>query len=202
MKREKLSKKNVIWSIVLILGIVLVGVLIYYFLTNWKNGLIKKEPNYTAAEYYKKAVEQVGTSNYTEAEKYLESALKQQDDSSYRNQLAVVKYRLKKYSESIDQYNLLIEAGKDKAFAWNGIGNCYRDLAEQDSGNSAEDFRLAEDAYRKSFEIDPNYVSAYSNLALMLSDSNKKESALEVINLGISKTKDDNLAKIKDMIGG
>ena len=201
MKRGKISRKNIIWMIVLVFAIILVGVCIYYYLTIWKDKLIKGEPNYTAQEYYKRGVDQISSSNYDEAEKYLESALRQQDDSSYRNQLAVVKYKLKKYQEGIDLYHGLIDQGKDAAFSWNGIGNCYRDWAEQDSSQKDNYSKLAEEAYRKSFEIDPNYIAAYSNLALMLSSMGQNETALTVINDGIAKTKDDNLVKIKSMLG-
>ena len=104
--------------------VLLGGVSLLLFLTvRVQQGLLNKPPDYSATEYYSRAQAQVDKGDYAEAENYLEQALLKQNDDSFRNQLAVVKYRLKKYQEAIDQYRLLLTAGKDPAFCWNGIGN-------------------------------------------------------------------------------
>lgn len=176
-----------------------VGFLLYSALGIQKN-LFRSEPSYTATQLYSKALEQTDKGDYDEAERYLEEALQKEESSTYRNKLAVVKYRLKKYEEAIEQYRKLIDQDKDPAFAWNGIGNAYRDWASQDSAQSDNYLREAEAAYRRVMQIDAGYAAAYSNLALLLANQGKREEALTVINEGIAKTNREELQTIKNRL--
>jgi tetratricopeptide (TPR) repeat protein len=178
-----------------------VGILLWGVLQSQRLAL-SEEPAYTATELYAKAVEQAGAGEYALAEKYLESALTKQDDPSYRSQLAVVKYRLKKYDQAIAQYKKLVEAKKDLGFAWNGIGNAYRDWAEQAeleqlTGSEAY-LRDAELAYKEAIAADARYVAAYSNLAYLWFDQGKQSEARGLLAQGITATDSGELRAIAE----
>ncbi len=72
-------------------------------------------------------------------------------------------------SESAELYNLL--------------GSIYRDLEMND---------LSETAFRKAFELNPDYADAYCNLAMMLEESGQKDDALLVSRVGIKKFPKDH----------
>lgn len=158
---------------------------------------LSQAPVYTAADLSQKAQDQLETGNYEQAELYLEQALQKEDDATYRASLAVVKYRLKKYDQAIEQYGHMIEIKKDEAFAYNGIGNAYRDWAVKEPAHSMEYQEKAAGAYRDAIAADSQYVAAYSNLALLLYGQGKKEEAVRVANEGIIATGSPELAEIK-----
>ncbi|HSI20928.1 MAG TPA: tetratricopeptide repeat protein [Verrucomicrobiae bacterium] len=162
--------------------------------------LLKKEPAYEPATLYNRAVDQTTKGDYQAAEASLEQALKQQDDATYKSQLAVVKYRLKKYEEAIVLYQKLIADGKDAAFGWNGIGNAYRDWADADAAR-ADTYRAeAIKAYEQSIVLNRQYVAAYSNLALLYEAQEKYPEALAVLDRGIVATGAQELSQIRQRI--
>jgi len=187
---------------------VLVGLLIVagiglYLSARLKQAAVNKQADYAAKDLYASAVTQIDNGNYAQAESYLKQALqKDQGQSTYVSQLAVVEYRLKEYQQSIDQYKLLIDQQKDADFAWNGAGNAYRDWAVQDASH-ADDYRAkAEAAYRQAIALNSHYVASYSNLALLLRDEGKLDEALKVLDQGISATGSADLSQVKSSIGG
>lgn len=199
---EKVKKTKWIW---IIAGggifLLLAGTAIVLFVTaKLQQGMVNKEPGYSSRDLYSKSVEQIDKGDYEQAEKYLESALLITDDPSYRNQLAVVKYRLRKYSEAEEQYNKMLEAKKDEAFAWNGLGNVYRDWSENDQLKSDEYYLKAQDAYNNCMRADKNYIAAYSNMALMLNSHEKKEDALVILDQGILVSKSVELQKVRNLL--
>lgn len=206
MRTDIPTGRPVLRRVLFIGAVVFVGLLLIAALVVLLTGvrlqqtLLSRQPDYTSQQLYEKAVQQVDAGGYQEAEKYLEQALLKGDDSNYRNELAVVKYRLKKYQESIDQYQKLISSGKDAAFAWNGIGNAYRDWADQDTARKTQLQANAEDAYKKSITLNAQYVAAYSNLALMYHSQGKKEQAITVLNQGITATASKELDQVKTTI--
>lgn len=153
---------------------------------------------YSADELYRKASALVQTGgDGVLAETYLEAALKQQDDGSYRTQLAVVKYRLGKYSESIEQYQLLLKKNQDSAFAYNGMGNAYRDWSVRDPAQSSERHDQAIAMYKLALVKDPKYVATYANLAQVLWDDGLQSEAVSVLDSGISATGRKELSELK-----
>lgn len=191
-----------VWVLgIVIAASVLLGTgIMLYVSAKLQQNVANSSPNYTARELSARASDQIDKGDYVKAEQYLESALLKSDDSTYRNQLAVVKYRLKKYSESAYQYQLLINKKKDLAFAWNGLGNVYRDWSEQ-TGVPVSDYqKKAQDAYKQSYTLDPQYISAYSNLALMLNSMGDKVGALNILDQGIAATKSTELQKVRDLL--
>jgi len=158
--------------------------------------------NYSGNELYSRAVAQVDSGNYKSAEEYLQQALQKQEDPTYRNQLAVVQYRLQKYPEAVASYQQLIDEKQDVAFAWNGMGNAYRDWADQDKDQAQKSAHqdLAVSAYRSSLQEDAHYVAAYSNLALLLNGEGNTKDALTTLDVGIAKTQEPALQKIKDSL--
>ena len=100
---------------VLFLVILFIAVVFVLFVTvRLQRSILTKSPVYTARELYNTAQQQITSGNYEQAEDYLKQALLKEDDSTYRNQLAVVEYRLKKYSLSVAQYQKLIDLHKDE----------------------------------------------------------------------------------------
>ena len=154
-----------------------------------QRNLLTKAPVYAPNELYKAAVDQVDKGQYIQAEDSLQQALISQDDASYRSELAVVEYHLKKYAESIADYHKLIDQNKDPGFAWNGIGNAYRDWADADHTHSQQYRDSASQAYKTAIATNPGYVAAYSNLALMLSANGDMPGALLILDKGIAATK-------------
>ena len=188
MKRPHHAALGILASLflVLLIGLALVVGAAYEI----KKHFFAPTPSYAPDTLYSLAVQQVQRGDYTVAEKYLQQALQAQDDSTYRNQLAVVEYRLRKYPEAIDQYQLLVTKGGDKAFAYNGIGNAYRDWGP-------DHYADAETAYRQAFQADSQYAAAYSNLTLLLVQEGKRDAALAIINQGIAATQQPELTALK-----
>ena len=180
----------------LVLLLLFAGVsFILYATMKVQQALLSDVPIYAATDLYNKALEQVEKEDYKAAEGYLEQALMKEEDSTYRNKLAVVKYRLKKYPEAIEQYQKLIDQKKDVAFAWNGIGNAYRDWATQDNFEQYREKSIA--AYEEAIKADPRYVAAYSNLALLYINQNKPDETKRVLAEGIQVTKSLELISIQ-----
>ena len=175
-----------------LLGFVLVAGLITLVFTTLKlqQALKPKPVQYSAAELAKRANDQITSGDYAQAEEYLKQSLQKQDDHTYRSKLAVVEYRLKKYADSITQYQLLVDKQQDVAFAENGIGNAQRDWG---SSHYAD----AEAAYRSSFAADKGYVAAYSNLALLLTQEHQLPAAIKIVEQGIAVTEDPSLISLK-----
>ena len=158
------------------------------------------QPSYTASDLYSTALAQVDKGNYKQAEAYLEQALLKEDDQTYRNQLAVVKYRLKEYGDAVIQYHILIDRKQDVAFSWNGIGNAYRDWATVDLAQHDADIAQATHAYQSAIAADPGYVAAYSNLALLLNSEGKHGEALAIVDQGIAATKQPELTTLRSQL--
>ena len=199
-------KKRNLWlfgALGLLMMIFLVGIIfaIVSAVKIQKNYSVK--PDYSADELYTRALSQEQTGDWKEAETYLEQALVKNGEMSYRHQLAVVKYRLGKYQESIDQYNQLIASNVDLGFAWNGIGNAYRDWSASMKDNTilaGQYFDKAKEAYLSAISTDPGYVSSYSNLGMMLADKGMKDEAISVLAQGVSRTSSEELARVKASI--
>jgi tetratricopeptide (TPR) repeat protein len=191
-------QKMWVWFGILTAVIILIAAIVVLFITaKLQSNLLTKTPNYDAPSLYNTSVAEVQKGDYATAEANLEQALKSQDDSNYRSELAVVKYRLKKYNESVDLYQQLITAGKDPAFAWNGIGNAYRDWADADTTQSDALRTKAIDAYSKAISLNAQYVASYSNLALLYESENKKTEALAILDDGINKTSSSDLVSTR-----
>jgi tetratricopeptide (TPR) repeat protein len=200
-KKGRVLSRILVVGGIIFAGLILIAAIIVLFASaKLQQNLLKKQPEYTSQQLYDRAVAQVDTGQYQTAETYLEQALLKQDDATYRNQLAVVKYRLKKYQEAIDQYQKLITDGKDASFAWNGIGNAYRDWADAETRRQVEFRGDAEDSYKKAIVLNSGYVAAYSNLALLYDEEGKKSDAISVLNQGIAATASKDLEQVKTTI--
>ena len=182
----------------MVLAIVLLIILGAVLWIAWRatNDINNSAPSYTSDELYTRATQQIESGDYVNAESYLEQALLKEDDSTYRGQLAVVKYRLRKYNEAIVEYQKLISLGKDEAFAWNGTGNAYRDQALVETERILELQEKALDSYQKSIQADSKYAAAYSNQALLQNEMGDRVGAVKTLDLGIAAT---NLQVLKDL---
>jgi tetratricopeptide (TPR) repeat protein len=200
---QRKSLVKIVWAAAF-LFLLLAGIAVTFVLVvtvRLQRNLLSQAPPYSARQLYDTAVSHVNSGDYGQAEKYLEQALQKQDDSTYRNQLAVVKYRLKKYGESIDQYQKLIDGHTDVAFAENGMGNAYRDWAIVDTGHTRKYQDAAEQAYARSYGADSAYVAAYSNEAQLLSSEGNQGAALKILDQGIGITKNAGLQQLRLNIG-
>jgi len=185
----------IILGIVVFLGVaLLVGVI-------WYGSTIQTGPgsydNYSASDLGAKARTQLASGNVSVAETYLEQALRKDGSDQYRYELAVVKYRLKKYDESLALYQKLIESGTQVAFAHNGIGNVYRDMSYESVTESAQLTEQALISYQSARAVDAKYEVAYSNAAQLLVDRNRKPEALVLLEEGITRTNSENLKALK-----
>jgi len=160
--------------VVAIIVVVILGISVVSALIQKRNLDALVNTNLSAPELASVATQQQQNGDLSGAEQSLEQAMLKQPSSDYESQLAVVKYRLKDYSDSITEYQKLITAGQDEAFAWNGIGNAYRDWALTDTANRTSRETSALNAYTQSVSIDAGYVSAYQNKALLLDDMGQK----------------------------
>jgi tetratricopeptide (TPR) repeat protein len=182
------------------LALVAAASVMLYASARMQQDLLTRIPQYESADLYSRGVAHVRAGDYQAAEDLLEQALKQQDDSTYRSQLAVVKYRLKKYSESIAHYEVLISEGRDAAFAWNGIGNANRDWAEQDKARSTELHEKAVQAYLQAITLNRQYVASYNNLALLYVSMGKTVEARAILEQGIAATGSSELRETSSRI--
>jgi tetratricopeptide (TPR) repeat protein len=194
-----MNSKRLFWVLgALAIVLILVASTVMLFISaRLQQDLLTRQPQYDAPTLYNRGVEQFSKGDYLAAEQSLEQALTKQDDTTYRSQLAVVKYRLKKYQESIENYRQLIVDGKDASFAWNGIGNAYRDWSEVDTARKAEFQQEAIEAYKKAIALNAQYVAAYSNMALLYSSMGESEKAAGILDEGFAATGNNELLEIK-----
>lgn len=160
--------------------------------------ILKQEPQYTAQEYGSRGAQQLASGDLAAAEASLEAAYQQQNDGTYRSDLAVVKYRLKKYEEAIALYRAQVTAGSDVTFALNGIGNTYRDWFKQDGVEGYRDEALA--AYQAAIGADPKSVAPYSNQAQFLEELGRTQEALAVVDAGVAATADPILTQLRERL--
>jgi len=151
----------------------------------------------TVPQLTSQAIQQQVNGDFSGAEQSLEEALVKQQSPDLQSQLAVVQYRLKKYQDSITQYQKLVSAKQDVAFAWNGIGNSYRDWAASTTTDRTNRENSAISAYNQAITADPGYVAAYVNEALLLVDMGKKSDAIALLQTGYSKTQ---VKQLQDLV--
>lgn len=84
-------------------------------------------------------------------------------------------YQLGATLQATEQYRVLVAQFPNDARLFNDYGNALRDLGKMDE---------AEKMYRRSFELEPHMLPAYTNLASMLLDAKKYTEAKRVIEDG------------------
>ena len=180
-----------VWIGIALLTVLVVGVAIVAY-ASWQiqRRFAAKPADYSAHDLGTQGKAQLDAGNYQTAENYLRQALQKEDDHTYRSQLAVVEYRLKKYPESIAQYQALVAKGQDVAFADNGIGNANRDWG-------TAHYPQAEAAYNAAIAADPHYVAAYSNLTLLLQGQGRLSEAHKILQNGITVTSSPELSELQ-----
>ena len=82
------------------------------------------------------------------------------------------------YGRAIDEYNRLVEMGKEEASIYYNLGVCceYEELYEE-----------AEKAYKKTVEIDKNFVDAFFRLGMLAIKDDNPKLAVKYLNLLTSK---------------
>ena len=99
------------------------------------------------------------------------------NDTSALRELALAQYQLGHYDDAIATYQKLALQSGYVAFAWNGMGNVFRDK---------KDVPQAEAAYREAIKQDPTFAVAYNNLAILLLDNGDKTGGVLVMRDGLS----------------
>lgn len=177
--------------LVIVIGLVaIIGISVVKALLEFKD--IKKTQeqtaNTTTTELTTRANMQQVSGDLSGAEQSLRAAIAKENTSELITQLAVLLYREKKYESAIAEYQKLISMGKDPAFAWNGIGNSYRDWANLEESKREYYNQEAVKAYQEAIKADKGYIAAYTNLVILLKDLNQNEQAKKVANEGYTAT--------------
>jgi len=179
--------------LIAIIVVIILGVSVVKALLQKRNLDTFVNSDLSASQLASQALQQQQSGDLNGAQQSLKQAMLKQPSSDYESELAVVEYRLKNYQDSITQYQKLITAKQDEAFAWNGIGNAYRDWALTETANRTDRQASALNAYSQSVKADPGYVAAYTNKALLLTDLGQKAQAIQVAQDGYSKTQEKQL---------
>lgn len=113
---------------------------------------------------------------------------KQPTNTAVVSEIAVAYYNAAQYEKAIEAYQQLIELNQSLAFAWTGLGNTYRDSAEQtiDTAERERINRQAIEAYQASISRDAQYLLAYTNLAQLFIDLGRTDEAEAVIQQGLA----------------
>lgn len=200
VKRSRLHWFAVM-ALIIALIIFVAAAILLFVTVRIQQGLVSKTPNYSAQQLYQAAQQNLDHGQFSQAESYLQEAIQHQDEVSYHGQLAVVEYQLKKYPQAVIEYQKLIDQKYELAFAYNGLGNVYRDWGQQDTPNASADQALATQNYQNALQADDHYVAAYSNLALLQFQLGNKAEALATLQSGIAKTQAPELQQIVKNIG-
>lgn len=187
------------WYLLIVGMTVVVGVALLLVLAVSTFQALQKRPvgeDLSAADLAARAVVQSRSQDYAGAERSLQEALLKDAQLEYTSQLAVVKFNLAKYEESVALYQQVIDARGEMAFAWNGMGNAYRDWAQEDEVNRLDRQNRALEAYRKSRETERGFVAAYQNEALLLSEMGRRAEAADLADEGYRATGRSELAEL------
>lgn len=150
-----------------------------------------KLTNFSAQELYKAGQQKIKEGNFTEAKKMVEAALdKAPGNVSYLGELAAIKYKMNDYQGALAEYYKILATGRYPGFAFNGIGNIYRDIANQteDGKQKTENLEKAIEAYQNGIRRDGQYIALYQNYGLMLVSQGKTAEARKILEQGIAKT--------------
>jgi len=171
------NKKKFIVFIIISICFLLSGIYLVFALVNLK----KNNPKKVAGnQYYQEGISQLSEGNFDSASESLEKAVKEDNDPEKIKMLAVSQYNQKKYEEAESNFKKLVEEDEvNKSFYYNSLANIYRDQKK---------YEEAVDYYEKSLENNPQYETAYQNLAILYLyeiTPRDNEKAQEVIERGL-----------------
>jgi tetratricopeptide (TPR) repeat protein len=200
MMTERKRATRVLWLLIAVSSLIIIGLLSYSVFEGVRQYVALQNPVATSApgELTTRALVQQEGGDLTGAEASLVEAVLQQETPDRIKQLALVRYRLKKYELAIQSYERLVALQVDVAFAQNGIGNSYRDWAEQRQDRREFFISEAIASYERSVAADAGYVAAYSNLAILLAGENRNEEAQSWLTKGISATNSTVLLRLRE----
>ena len=116
---------------------------------------VKTEENYTAEDWYWKAVNAHDNKNYTLALKYYTKtiALSPDDLVAYNNR-GIIHTKLKNYQMALDDFDKAISLDSTSAYLYNNKAKVYQCIGK---------YKDAIENYDKAIELDPNFANAYNN---------------------------------------
>lgn len=142
---------------------------------------IELDPNFTkaynglAGSYSNTAQQELATENFRKAFDLGDRASEFENLKIAADYYAFATFEIEK---AIELYELLTRTYPRDPFAWNNLCNRY---------NSVGEFAKAAEACRESIRLNPNWVTARSNLALALMSLNRFDEAKRVIQESLAK---------------
>ena len=89
--------------------------------------------------------------------------------SALYHALGAVQAKLKKYQQSLENFQKALEIDPENVYAWNGLGYVYHDLRRYDEAITA---------YRQALQLDPQYASPWNGLGLVYEDQGQYDQAI------------------------
>jgi len=143
---------------------------------------INKNPENIVEENksYQEGITKLSEGDFDSASEFLEKAVEDDSNPEKIRMLAVSQYNQKNYDEAEKNFKKLIKEDQDNSFSYyNNLANVYRDQKK---------FEEAIEYYQKSIEVNPQYETAYQNLAILYLyeiDPRDPDKAQEVVAEGL-----------------
>lgn len=108
------------------------------------------------------------------------------------NGLGNAYHALDRFEEAIYAYQRVIELNPKDAVPWYSLGNIYRQLADDQTGEPVAKDRSVQiiQAYRRAIELEPAYAWPYHNLGLIYEQRREYEPALRLFQQAIGRHTD------------
>ena len=138
---------------------------------------LKKEKEYSSEDWFYRGLSEYNKLHYETAITYWLNAskLEPRNEIVYNN-IGLAFSFLKKYKESIENYNKSIELNPKYATAYNNRGVLYANL---------KDYKKSFEDYNKAIELNPEYADAYNNRGNLYLRLKKYKESIENYNKAI-----------------
>jgi tetratricopeptide (TPR) repeat protein len=135
-----------------------------------------------AQDKSKQGLDLAKAGKYEEAGKVLEQVAQSDQagvaDAATYVALGITRYQKKEYPGALAAYDQAIKLNPTLPEPYQGKANIYRDQ---------KNLKEAEVWYRKAWQASPQFVDAYTELALQLSLANRMPDAIAVLNEGVTR---------------
>lgn len=181
------DKKKFIIFLIISFCFILSGVYLVFELVNLNKNKIEK---ITENKYYEDGISKLSEGDFDLASESLEKAVAEDNNPEKIKMLAISQYNQKKYEEAENNFKRLVEDDKvNEFFYYNSLANIYRDQKK---------YEEAVEYYEKSLENNPQFETAYQNLAILYLyeiTPRNNEKAQEVIERGLKNIPESEVLK-------